>query len=172
MKKRLFYIVIAAFAAFAAVSCEEDNPNGSGTYPGNGNELDGCTALYNGFSTAFGVEQKDLVLYSTEKENQYYIPGFFSGIGGLEFYHFPNDSLAVCESWVGLNASYYPIFVIDQERYNELAGNEALKSAYDPINGLYTFNVMFETANDDGVFQMKDVITFKVTSAASEKDKK
>lgn len=56
MKKRLFYIVIAAFAAFAAVSCEEDNPNGGGTYPGNGNELDGCTALYNGFSTAFGVE--------------------------------------------------------------------------------------------------------------------
>ena len=33
MKKRLFYIVIAAFAAFAAVSCEEDNPNGGGTYP-------------------------------------------------------------------------------------------------------------------------------------------
>ena len=118
------------------------------------------------------MEQKDLVLYSTEKENQYYIPGFFSGIGGLEFYHFPNDSLAVCESWVGLNASYYPIFVIDQERYNELAGNEALKSAYDPINGLYTFNVMFETADDDGVFQMKDVITFKVTSAASPEDKK
>ena len=168
MKKKLIYLVLAVFATLAAVSCEEDNPPSGNLYPpGNGNELEGCTPLYNGFSTAFGVEQKDLVLYSTDKENQYYIPGFFSGIGGLEFYHFPNDSLAVCESWVGLNASFYPIFVVDQERYLELAGDSAQKSSYDPINGLYTFNIIIETAYDEGMFQTKDVITFKITSEVS-----
>lgn len=129
-------------------------------------KFDGCTAIYKGTSVSFDAKKEGLTLYSTEVENEYFIPYFFNGASGeLDFtWDKSSNKLQLIESNTGVFYSGYPVYVLSQSRYLEEMGDKAKESIFDPNTRTFTFNVLLEMSNGaDGSFTSPAVMSFTIT---------
>lgn len=126
--------------------------------------LDDCTPVYKGNSSYLGESRTDLTLYATTEANQYYIPGFFGGEGGVAFYWDKETNvLSLIESYTGMYGDGGPVFILSENRYVSLAGEDAPGSFYSPVLNAFSFNVLFESADYYGnVVHMTSSLTFTV----------
>ena len=106
-----------------------------------------------------------MTLYATTEENQYYIPGFFGADGGVAFYwNKETNALSLIESYTGMYGDGGPVYILSESRYVSMAGDEAPKSFYSPVLNVFSFNVLFESADYYGnVVHMTSSLTFTVT---------
>lgn len=168
MKKIIPFIsqcLLLISSAAALTSCTTKKMV-SGGY-GQKDNFEGCTAIYKGTSESFDKKKEGLTLYSTEVENEYFIPYFFNGAPGeLNFtWNKENNRLQLIESNTGLFFSDYPVYVLSQSRYLSEMGDKAKESVFDPNTRTFTFNVLLEMGNGTGgSFTSPSVLTFTITS--------
>jgi len=128
-------------------------------------DLDGCTAIYKGTSMASEVETADLIMYSTDKTDEYFIPRFFQGEGGIEFsWDKKTNELRVITGLAGVSSALTAIEVCSQSEYESLMGVGAVKSFYDPVTASFTFNVLMKSMTDsEHLSQFTTLLTFTIT---------
>lgn len=105
-------------------------------------------------------------MYSTEVEGEYYIPKFFQGDGGLEFYwDSKTNDVRIKIGYAGISTALTEVEVAPQADYEALTGAEALKSFYDPATKTFTFNVLMITSDGEGnLIKIVSTLYFKITS--------
>jgi len=159
---------ILAFASviLALASCNKDDTKKISS--GSGYNLDGCTAVYVGTSTFSETETEGLTMYLTEIEDEYYIPKFFQGEGGIEFtWNKTTNEVRMVEGYAGVSGALTAMIIGSQAAYENLMGAEAKKSWYDPVTSTFTFYVLVEMADDYGsMSQVTTMLNFKITGEA------
>lgn len=129
-------------------------------------KFDGCTAIYKGTSGSFDAKKEGLTMYSTDKENEYFIPYFFNGASGeLDFtWDKGSNRVQLMESNTGVFYSDYPVYVLSQSRYISEMGDKAKESLFDPNTRTFTFNVLLEMSDGKGgSITSPSVMTFTIT---------
>ena len=152
----------AATIALCTCGCEKSVGDSSSTY---NPDLEGCTALYSGYSLVLGTKTEGLTLYKTDITDEYFVPYFFGGTGGFEFkWDKETNYLSVLETYTGMNNGVYPVYILSQSKYENLAGDSAQKSFYNPADKTFTFYVVFETSDDEtGITHVFTEISFTIT---------
>lgn len=168
MMKRIIKVILLSVllmeSATVLSSCTKD-PIGTGSFVKK-EKFDGCTAIYKGTSESFEAKKEGLTLYSTEVENEFFIPYFFNGAPGELNFTWDKESnkLQLIESCTGLSYYDYPVFVLSQNRYLAEMGDKAKESTFDPVTRTFTFNVLLEMSNGiGGSFTSPAVMSFTIT---------
>lgn len=166
MKTRTFFLtILLAAACLCAAGCIEKSP-GEKYIPEYKDAFEGCTPLFKGTSTAFGVKCENLTLYKTNVEKEYFIPYFFDGaMGELDFFwDTETGEISMENTFTGLFNLSYPIYVLDQKEYESIQGANAQSSYFDKASGTFTFSVAVETADgDNSIVRSVHILEFKIT---------
>jgi hypothetical protein len=163
---RIIRFSFAFILAMAAVcSCIDPNVEENISFVDNSEFLKRCTPVYKGSSYVFGEKTAELTLYSTETKDEYYIPLFFLGDGEMFFtWDKENNTLSVEESYTGMSNGAYPVYIMSQKKYDEFKGDEAQRSFYDIATKSFNFNVLMQTADDDGIVYVETNLVFAIES--------
>ena len=164
---RIIRFSFAFILAMASVcSCIDPNDDDTISFVDNSEFLKRCTPVYKGTSFVFGEKTEDLTLYSTETKDEYYIPLFFLGDGELFFtWDKTTNTLSIEESYSGMTNGAYPVYIASQKKYNDFKGEDAQRSFYDLATNTFNFNVLMETADNDGLVYVETNLVFEVKSA-------
>ena len=163
-RSTLLCAALAAMACFSLVSCDPDF---------NTDDLETDSTTYTDYKivcygTAEGMDlsKENVPMYYSATARTYVISGFFGGAGELAFQIEEDTSrLNVLNSYTGLYYSMYPMYVLPQSTYDQMMGEDAAGSYYYSDSGVYSFNVIIETADDYGTLvYFTEHLTFTVTS--------
>lgn len=163
--KQTLPLCLAAFLCMAFLgSCENDKTGG--TSSPSSQSLVG-DVISNGTCEAFGVITEDSRMCYIKSMDTYYIDYFYNDNGSFGFkWNRETNVISLVESNTGLVNGYYPIYFLDQKKYDNELGDKAVPSSYDPDSDIFTFNILYETAIDDGhVFRETATVTYKPKSA-------
>ena len=167
MKKSIIlYAIPAVIAILSATACGTKLPDTTTTTTTTTPVVDAkSTPVFKGTGHALQEDTNDLTMYKTSLENEYCIPNFFKGVGELLFFWDKNtNTLSLEESYTAMSNGFYPIYIMSQDHYNSYKGSRAQRSFYEPTDKTFFFDVVMETADDDGMVYVETVMTFKVIS--------
>lgn len=164
MKNNRFLFTVAAVAAIlASASCNRTLPD---VNPGTTDSTVVTVKskpVFKGTGYTLMETTEDLTMYSTGYKDEYSIPGYFKGIGELLFFWDRTTNIVTLEeSFTAMVNEGYPIYIMSQNQYKAFKGDNAKNSFYEPVDKKFYFDVVMETADDDGMVYVETVMTFKV----------
>lgn len=158
--KALPFLLALSLCCMAFSSCDKDNniKNGPGQQVNYSGEL-----ISKGVCNAFGVSSEAAMMNYVAETGIYYIDCFYNGVGSFGFtWDQKTNNLSLIDFPTGLHNGFYPIDFLSQKDYEAEMGDRAEPSFYDPEKDVFTFNVLYETAIDDGVLvHNTTTITYK-----------
>ena len=160
MKRLLTVLLVIA----ASISCNDNLQTSKTTKKAV--TLDG-EKVFTGICTAFGTETKEVSIYYVEDEDVYYPAYYYSGEGSFDFkWDKATNKVSIQACYTDLYSGLYPICTLSQEDYERIMGAEAEASYYDPTTKTFTFNILYETADDSGNrLQFTDTVKYVVDQA-------
>lgn len=148
--KFLFPLCMAlSLSCMALVSCDNDNYTKGGLVKPE--KLEG-TVISKGVCNAFNATTESAQMCFVERTGTYYIDYFCNGDGSFGFkWDKTTNRISIIEFETGLFSGMYPIDFLSQKDYESEMGDNAEPSLFDPVTNLFTFNVLYQTAIEDGV---------------------
>lgn len=146
---RLFIPCLAlSLSCITLGSCNKNDRTGGIAKPG---KLEG-TVISKGVCNAFNSTTESAQMCFVERTGIYYIDYFCNGDGSFGFtWDKTTNRISIIEFETGLFSGMYPVDFLSQEDYEREMGDNAEPSLYDPATNLFTFNVLYQTAVEDGV---------------------
>lgn len=158
--KSLPFLLVLSLCCITISSCNKDNSIKSS--PGKQGKITG-EVISRGTCTAFNTTSETAIMHYEKGTGTYYLDYFYNGEGSFAFtWDKSTNRLSLIEFETGLHNGFYPIDFLSQKDYETEMGDKAEPSFYNPAEDVFTFNILYQTAIDDGVFvHYPTTITYK-----------
>ena len=158
--KAIPFLLTLSLCCMSISSCNKDSNIKNG--PGKQSKITG-EVISRGTCTAFNTTSETAILHYEKESGTYYLDYFCNGDGSFAFtWDKSTNRLSLLEFETGLHNGFYPIDFLSQKEYEAEMGDKAEPSFYNPAEDVFTFNILYQTAIDDGVFvHYPTTITYK-----------
>ena len=159
-KRTASFALAAAVAVATLVSCNKDQTSKISS----GGVALTDEKVFTGTCTAFGIVTEEVPMYYVAEEDVYYLAYYYYGNGSFDFkWDKATGKLSVQECSTGLFYGFCAIDALSQDEYEQTLGAEAKPSYYDPVSKTFTFNILYQTADEAGdILQIIDEVTYVV----------